>query len=98
MFLHRWKRGAVLLLGIAALTLIDNATAARQEEGQKPLLVRVPNHGIQPQVAVDAKGVVHLVYFKGEPAGGDLFWTTSKDGIQFKDALRVNSQPGSAVA
>ena len=48
---------------------------------------------------MDRKGVVHLVYFKGEPGNGDLFYTTSKDGVHFKHhPLRVNSQPGSAIA
>jgi RNA polymerase sigma factor (sigma-70 family) len=76
--------------------------AARHEDdhvAHKPVLVRVPDHGIQPQVAVDAKGVVHLVYFKGEPGAGDLFYTTSKDGVHFKPhPLRVNSQAASAIA
>src|SRR5205807_3876796 len=79
----------------------EDTVSARQkdeEAAHKPVLVRVPNHGIQPQVAVDSKGVVHLLYFKGEPGGGDLFYTTSKDGVHFKHAIRVNSQPGSAVA
>jgi RNA polymerase sigma factor (sigma-70 family) len=75
------------------------ARHAEDEGAQKPVLVRVPNHGIQPQVAVDGRGVVHLVYFKGEPGAGDLFYTTSKDGIHFKPhPLRVNSQAGSAIA
>jgi RNA polymerase sigma factor (sigma-70 family) len=75
------------------------ADEAAHKEAARPVLLRVPGHGIQPQVAVDGKGVVHLVYFKGEPGGGDLFYTTSKDGSQFKPhPIRVNSQAGSAVA
>jgi hypothetical protein len=99
MFLTRRKIASALLIGIIAFTLAG-ATAARQEDKKKakPVLVRVPNHGIQPQVAVDAKGVVHLVYFKGEPSAGDVFWTISRDGVNFKHAIRVNSQPGSAIA
>jgi hypothetical protein len=64
----------------------------------RPALLRVPNHGIQPQVAVDGKGVVHLIYFKGDPANGDLFYCRSEDGVHFKDPLPVNSHPGSAIA
>jgi hypothetical protein len=79
------------------------AIPAGEEKGKgevqhKPALLRVPDHGIQPQVAVDAKGVVHLIYFKGDPANGDLFYSRSEDGIHFKHALRVNSHPGSAIA
>ena len=62
-------------------------------------LKRVPEGGIQPQVAVDQRGTVHLVYFKGDdPAQGDLFYTHSKDGQNFSPAIRVNSVPGTAVA
>ncbi len=47
----------------------------------------------------DQTGVMHLIYFKGEPAGGDLFYGRSKPGTtEFSEPIRVNSQPGSAVA
>src|SRR5690606_26418679 len=61
--------------------------------------LRVPEKGIQPQVAVDEGGVVHLIYFRGEPRGGDVFYVRSEDGgATFSRPLRVNSHPGSAVA
>src|SRR5262249_47397208 len=74
------------------------AVHAEGEPAPKAVQVRVPNHGIQPQVAVDAKGGVHLLYFKGEPGGGDIFYARSEDGVHFKHPIRVNSQPGSAIA
>src|SRR6266545_2936373 len=80
----------------------EQAGAAAQPpakgDAHKAVLLRVPNHGIQPQVAVDGKGVVHLIYFKGDPGAGDVFYARSDDGTHFKHPLRVNSQPGSAVA
>lgn len=60
--------------------------------------LRVPDGGIQPQVAVDRNGTVHLVYFKGDPAAGDLYYARSKDGLTFSKPIRVNSVAGSAVA
>ena len=42
-------------------------------------LRRVPEGGIQPQTAVGQDGTVHLVYFKGDPSEGDLFYARSKD-------------------
>jgi hypothetical protein len=61
--------------------------------------IRTPDGGIQPQVAVDDDGAVHLIYFKGDPAHGDVFYVRSiDDGKTFSPALRVNSQPGSAIA
>ncbi|MFL6450869.1 MAG: sialidase family protein [Bryobacteraceae bacterium] len=61
-------------------------------------LKRVPDAGIQPQVAVDQNGTIHLVYFKGDPSQGDLFYARSNDGEQFSDPIRVNSVPGTAIA
>jgi len=61
-------------------------------------LKRVPDGGIQPQVAVAEDGTVHLVYFKGDPLGGDLFYADSKDGTSFPPPIRVNSVPGTSIA
>ena len=62
--------------------------------------MRTPGGGIAPQAAVDGDGVVHLVFFKAADAGsGDLFYVRSRDGgATFSAPLRVNSQPGSAMA
>jgi hypothetical protein len=63
------------------------------------VVARVPDGGIQPQVAVDEKHVVHLVYFKGNDTHGDLFYARSTDGgANWSKTVRVNSQPGSAIA
>jgi hypothetical protein len=60
---------------------------------------RVPHEGIQPEAVVDAKGVLHLIYFTGAPAGGDLYYVRSSDfGRTFSTPVRVNSQPHSAIA
>jgi hypothetical protein len=62
-------------------------------------LLRTPGHGIQPQAAVDEKGVVHLIYFTGEAGNGDISYVRSEDGgSKFSHPLRVNSHPGSAIA
>jgi hypothetical protein len=65
----------------------------------KVSLLRTPDGGIQPQAAVDDAGALHLIYFKGEPAGGDIYYVRRPRGAaDFAPAIRVNSQPGSAVA
>lgn len=62
-------------------------------------LMRVPDGGIQPQVAVDGRGTVHLVYLKGDPAHSDVFYVRSNDwGATFSTPIRVNSVRGSAIA
>ena len=60
---------------------------------------RVPHGGIQPELAVGHDGVIHIVYFSGAPAGGDLFHVSSADGGRtFSGPVRVNSQAKSAIA
>ena len=62
-------------------------------------LLRVPDGGLQPQAVVDGKGTLHLLYFKGDPSHGDLFYVHSSDGGDaFSAPIRVNSQPESVIA
>jgi hypothetical protein len=61
--------------------------------------VAVPDGGVQPQAAIDARGSVHLIYYKGEAAGGDLYYVRRAAGdAQFSAPIRVNSEPNSAIA
>jgi hypothetical protein len=99
MFPTRWKSVAVAVLGVGLLaSLVALPARTKEEAPRKVTLLRVPDKGIQPQVAVDSKGIVHLIYFKGDPAGGDVFYVRSADGVKFSAPLRVNSQPGSVIA
>ncbi|HMC66179.1 MAG TPA: hypothetical protein VKI65_14680 [Gemmataceae bacterium] len=69
------------------------------EQPSNVTLLRVPNGGIQPQAVVDAKGTLHLIYFKGEAGGGDLFYVRRQPGQErFSAPIRVNSQLDSAIA
>jgi len=86
---------------VAALVLIAVPTrGGKRSEGVPPVIaLRVPDAGIQPQIAIDGRGVVHMVYFSGEAAHGDLYYTHSDDrGATFSAPIRVNSHPGSAMA
>src|SRR5262249_13223052 len=78
------------------------AASAAADEGSGSTRVRViatPDGGIQPQAAIDDHGVIHLIFFKGEPAGGDLMYARLQPGVErFSIAVRVNSQTGSAIA
>lgn len=62
--------------------------------------VRVPDNGLQPQIAKGANGQIHLVYFVGEPSSGDLLYRNlaPADRSSWSESIRVNSQDGSAVA
>lgn len=85
-----------------ALSLALGLTAGRAaaEPAGEVTLLRVPNGGIQPQAVADAKGTIHLVYFKGDKSNaGDLFYVRREPGQErFSDPIRVNSRPGTACA
>src|SRR5262252_7014614 len=87
------RRKLTLALG-ATLTSV----ASEKKTDGRIRFCRVPNGGFQPQVALDDKDVLHLVYYTGDAHHGDLFYAHSKDGgASFSSALRVNER-GSAIA
>jgi hypothetical protein len=86
-----------LLVIVPAPADIVTTSAAVRNVGVT--LVRTPEGGIQPQAVVDNAGTAHLLYFKGDPGHGDLFYARMPDGATtFSAALRVNSEPGSVIA
>lgn len=90
----RWVRSALLVLLAGAVVLTSRPAAATGVT-----TARVPGGGLQPQAAVDAAGITHLVYLKGDPAACDVYYARSVDGATtWSPAARVNSVPGSAVA
>ena len=90
-----FKRSSWLIVLLA----VAYSQAGEIGKASKVILARVPNGGIQPQVALDSKGVVHMVYYAGDPGKGDLYYVLSQDGgATFSRPVRVNSEPGSAVA
>src|SRR5258708_1937209 len=83
------------MLSLMLLAFIANAASASAEV----TVIRTPDNGIQPQAAVDNKGVVHLIYYKGDPGGGDIFYVRQSLGqTDFSKPIKVNSQSGSAMA
>lgn len=60
---------------------------------------RVPGNGIQARVTTGPKGKVHLVYYKGRPEAGNLYYVSAKNGTsKFSKPIQVNSQSGSAIS
>ena len=98
---------AVILIGFAGCNKTPEGKPTPQplpgksapERGDEVSLLRTPDGGIQPQALVDAKGTLHLIYFKGKAGAGDLYYVRREAGKDpFSDPMRVNSQPGSAIA
>jgi hypothetical protein len=87
------RRQAALALGAAL-----SSFAQDQNKQSRVHIYRVPNGGIQPQVAVDDMGTLHIVYYTGDAHHGDLFYARSTDGGGgFSSPLRVN-EGSSAIA
>jgi hypothetical protein len=61
-------------------------------------VLRAPEGGIQPQAAVDQKGVAHLIYLKGDPKAGELWYTRLEDGDKFAPAIEVAPAEKGAMA
>lgn len=81
---------------LAALAVISAASAIHAADVK---FVRIPEGGLQPQVALDAQGTLNLLYFKGLAGAGDLYLVRRATGQEtFSEPLRVNSQSGSAIA
>jgi hypothetical protein len=93
----RTVSGAALAF-FGVVTVVAGPGRLAAEPSGKVTVLRVPLGGIQPQVAIDAAGTVHLIYFRGDPGHGDLFYVRSRDGATFSEPVPVNSQPGSAIA
>jgi hypothetical protein len=88
-----------LILMLAAALFVGIFEGSPAESGPRVSVIRTPEQGIQPQAAVDSKGRLHLIYFKGDPAAGDIFYVRrDQGGDSFTSPLRVNSQPGSVIA
>lgn len=93
------KKRLIVTVSLLALAFANASFTIQTDDAQRLRVIRVPNGGIQPEVAVDSTGMVQIVYFKGEPGHGDLFYVHSKDwGTTFSAPMRVNSEPGTAVA
>ena len=75
---------------LAALSAVSPTTSKQPSVVVSPLPDAA---GIQPQAVAGVDGQVHVVYFKGEASGGDLYYI--RNGSQ---PLRVNSIAESALA
>lgn len=75
---------------ILSLCLSHSLAAVRVED--------VPEKGVQPEVATDGNGIVHLVYLRGDAKASEVRYTFRKPGEPWQKSQTVNSRPGSAVA
>jgi hypothetical protein len=93
------SRHAMSLLLLATLAAADVAPDAAEAPAPAVSLLATPDLGIQPQALMDSRGTLHLIYFRGLPGSGDLFYVRRPAGAPaFSAPLRVNSESGTAIA
>lgn len=82
-----------------AVSLASLSSRATHTSAPRVALLGLPEGGIQPQAVIDQRQVLHVLYFKGAPAGGDLYYMRRQpDAAAFSVPVRVNSVPESALA
>ena len=75
------------------------ATAVATSIAPSVAVVALPDGAIQPQTVVDTNDVIHVVYFSGAPAAGNLYYVRlAGDGHRLTEPVRVNNIDGSALA
>jgi hypothetical protein len=81
------------------ISTTGSALLLRADEQRGVELLKTPNGGLQPQAVVDSSGVIHLIYLHGDPAAADIGYMRKNPGdSDFSRPIRVNNQPGSAIA
>ena len=88
------------LLSMILAGLLGSVASPQSPGSREAVQVqRVPGGGVQPEVAVDQRGTMHVIYLAGDPAAANVYYVRSTDeGRTFTQPIRVNSQGGSAIA
>src|SRR5437764_15458466 len=88
-----------LMLAFAAGTAIAmHSSRANSPEMPTIRLLRKPREGIQPQTMLDRKGVLHMIYFKGDASAEDIEYVWGKtDGKNFSKLIQVKSDSSSVL-
>lgn len=90
---------AIVAAEKVAATFPAKVPAAFVTGGMPVAVVPLPDGAIQPQAVVDARDVIHLIFFSGNAAGGDLYYVKlGSEGQRLSQPVRVNSIAGSALA
>jgi len=98
MKLRRAKIPLAVGIALAAVALVYSETTRAPQVPQVRLL-RAPGGGIQPQTVVDSHGALHMICFTGDASAGNIEYVRRAPGAKaFSRPIRVNSQPGSALA
>src|SRR5690348_11707675 len=92
--------GHIVLAGAGIVALRRHGSASPVKSGpDRVTLWHLPSGAIQPQAAVDSRGIVHVIYFRNgaTDGAGDLYYVRMSPGqASPSEPIRVNSQKDSA--
>jgi len=72
---------------------------ARGDDPPRVAFLRFPEGAYQPQALVDRAGAIHVVALSGDAGAADvMYYRLPAGSLNFLRGIRVNSQPGSAIA
>ena len=78
--------------------MVATVAVACQAPASPVAFLRVPEGGRMPHAAVDQRGTIHLMYFRGAMTGGDLRYVSLEPGgTDWSAPVSVNSAPHSAI-
>jgi len=81
---------SIILFGMLSCT---------KESLREVQFIKLQEGHIQPKVAVDTEGIVHILSYKGEAGAGDIYYGTILPGdTTISHMVRVNDLPGAAIA
>lgn len=86
---------------LALMTAVGLGCSSQQPSSSPSTvtLMQAPSEGIQPVTKVGADGTVHMIYFKGDPGAGNVYYVQKAPNASgFTKPVRVNNHPGSAIA
>ncbi|HET7101466.1 MAG TPA: hypothetical protein VFJ52_09980, partial [Terriglobia bacterium] len=67
---------------MATATAFVYSETTRTPQAPQVKLLRTPDGGIQPQTAVDSRGVLHMIYFSGDASAGDIEYVRRAPGAK----------------
>jgi hypothetical protein len=80
--------GAIVLA--AAWSALGVSRTPSVAPASRVALLHLPTNAIQPQLAVDSKGIVHVIYYTGDDAHGRLFHATLGPAGSWSAPMPVN--------
>ncbi len=91
------RRAITTILALTVATVTSLSVHSRQVKAlgiPQVTLLRTPHEGIQPQTVLGRDGVLHMIYFKGDAATGDIEYVRRgrREGLLSTDSRKQRAR------